>query len=74
MGRNDQGIKMEWWVGKQCSNTEGAIEKLRTKVEKLKTEEGMLKRKKFQKAQGTGKRVQVKEAKTGNEKKGELDC
>lgn len=43
MGRNDQGIKMEWWVGKQCSNTEGAIEKLRTKVEKLKTEEGMLK-------------------------------
>lgn len=43
MGRNDQGIKMEWWVGKQCSNTEGAVEKLRTKVEKLKTEEGMLK-------------------------------
>ena len=43
MGRNDQGIKMEWWVGKQCSNTEGAAEKLRTKVEKLKTEEGMFK-------------------------------
>lgn len=43
MGRNDQGIKMEWRVGKQCSNTEGAVEKLRTKVEKLKTEEGMLK-------------------------------
>lgn len=43
MGRNDQGIKMEWWVGKQCSNTEGAVERLRTKVEKLKTEEGMLK-------------------------------
>ena len=42
MGRNDQGIKMEWRVGKQCSNTEGAVEKLRTKVEKLKTEEGML--------------------------------
>lgn len=33
MGRNDQGIKMEWRVGKQCSNTEGAVEKLRTKVE-----------------------------------------
>ena len=42
MGRNDQGIKMDGQVGKQCSNTEGAV-KLRTKVEKLKTEEGMLK-------------------------------
>lgn len=55
MGRNDQGIKMGGGWGKQCSNTEGAIEKLRTKVEKLRQRKACL-RKKFQKAQGTGKR------------------
>lgn len=58
MGRNDQGIKMEWWVGKQCSSTEGAVEKLRTKVEKLKTEEGMFKEKRSRRL---GHRVQQRQ-------------
>lgn len=49
---------MEWWVGKQCSNTEGAVEKLRTKVEKLKTEEGMFKERRSRRL---GHRVQQRQ-------------